>query len=172
MDYIFSSSVIWSVLLRGYNDKEGYAYQFFIVSLFLWMIRVAGCLLGITDSNLHVIYRTLVTRLTWKRIKSLGWCDAIWPSFKTRTWVNTWRLPETVDLQKPVAIDIGELVGSSRIPWSSRAPSGPGKKKSCQAFRKHPKRHEIAKKTWYNQLNFISNELCQYYVDIICTNMT
>ena len=27
-------------------------------TLFLWVIRVAGCLLGLTDSKLHVIYGT------------------------------------------------------------------------------------------------------------------
>ena len=25
---------------------------------FFWVIRVAGCLLGLTDSNLHVMYGT------------------------------------------------------------------------------------------------------------------
>ena len=52
----FTSSVVWSVFLRGCNDKEGILTMLYIVSFFLWVIRVAGCLLGLTDSKLHVIY--------------------------------------------------------------------------------------------------------------------
>ena len=56
---MFTSSVVWSVILRWYNDYEGYAYQLFFVSFLLWVFFVAGCFLGHSDSKLHVIYGTM-----------------------------------------------------------------------------------------------------------------
>ena len=41
--YIFTSSVVWSVILWWYNDYEGYAYQFFCISSSGWFALLDVC---------------------------------------------------------------------------------------------------------------------------------